>query len=456
MKEEFKWYFPISEDELNDIWGDGLLTVDANVLLDLYRYHESTRNTLIESLKDFNGRLWLSNQAAEEFIRNRTGVIVSSEKTFREAKGEVEKFRNSLESTISQLKGNRIIPDEIADGLIEKINPAIDEALEQITESKSSYPKYLNDDPILEQLMEMFDEAVGPAYSEEEIPELIKEAENRIENKIPPGYMDDNKDDNRQYGDYFLWRQILDKSKSDGTSIIFVTSERKEDWWEKISGKTIGPRPELLREAYDSTGKRILIYQTDRFLEYSSKRSGNALDSDAVAEIRAVDMLRSDMEHAVELTDHNIIKRTESSQEGVLVLNLTRPVKNLTGSGSFDPHMKSVPSIDVILESAPDELGEYKLRAGAGTKFNFNLHVISSNRDQSLPIGQYILRYQASCDSPQSEITTVKELAEVIGVSPDRLIKQFLEAGVDVKNEEDAISQAQNLQLLEFLKSSHG
>lgn len=300
MKKEFEWYFPIPEDNLNNIWDGSLLTVDANVLLDLYRYHESTRNTLIDSLKGFSGRLWLSNQAAEEFIRNRTGVIVSSEKTFRQAKDEVEKFKNNLESTISQLKGNRIIPDEIADGLIQKIDPAIDEALEQITKYKSSYPKYLNDDPILEQLMEMFNEAVGPEFSEEELPELIREAENRIEKKIPPGYMDENKDDNRQFGDYLLWRQILDKSKSDNTSIIFVTSERKADWWEKISGKTIGPRPELLREAYDFTGKRILIYQTDRFLEYSSQRSGNAIDSDAVAEIRAVDMLRSDMEHAVE------------------------------------------------------------------------------------------------------------------------------------------------------------
>jgi hypothetical protein len=456
MKKEFKWYFPISEDELNNIWSDGLLTVDANVLLDLYRYHESTRNTLIDSLKEFNGRLWLSNQAAEEFIRNRTGVIVSSEKTFRQAKDEVEKFKSSLESTISQLKGNRIIPDEIADGLIEKISPAIDEALEQITKSKSSYPKYLNDDPILAQLMEMFDEAVGPEFSKDEIPELTKEAEKRIENKIPPGYMDENKEDIRPYGDYFLWRQILEKSKLDSKSIIFVTSERKEDWWEKISGKTVGPRPELLREAYDFTDKRILIYQTDRFLEYSSRRSGNALDSDAVAEIRAVDMLRSDMEHAVDLVDHNVIKRTEFSQEGALVLNLTRPVKNLTGSGSFDPHMKSVPAIDVVLESAPDDLGEYKLRAGAGTKFNFNLHVISANRDQLLPIGQYILRYQANCASHQSDITTVKELAGIVGVPPERLIKQLLEAGVDVKNEEDEISQAQKRQLLEFLKSSHG
>lgn len=455
MKKEFEWYFPLSKGDLNNIWDDGILTVDANVLLDLYRYHESTRNTLIESLKVFNDRLWLSNQAAEEFIRNRASVIISSEKTFRQAKEEVENFQSSLEKTISQLKGNRIIPDEIADGLIEKIGPAVEEALDQITKSKSNYPKYLNDDPILEQLMEMFDDSIGPKFSEEVIPDLIKEAERRVENKIPPGYMDEDKESDRKYGDYFLWRQILDKSKSEKKPIIFVTSERKEDWWERISGKTTGPRPELLREAYDYTGNRILIYQTDRFLEYLSQRSGNALDSDAVAEIRAVDMLRSDMEHAVEVSDHRLIKRTEDSQEGVLVLNLTRPVKNLTGSGIFDPNMKSVPVINVALESAPDELGEYKLRAGAGTKFNFNLHVISADRNQLLPVGQYTLRYQASCDSNRSGTVTVKELAKVVGMPSDRLMKQFWEAGVDVENEEDEISKSQKQQLLDFLRKYH-
>ena len=138
MKKEFTWYFPLSEDEINSIWKNGILTVDANVLLDLYRYHESTRNSLINSLKEFNDRLWLSNQAAEEFIRNRSKVIVSSEKTFKQAQDEVEKLQGNFESAVAQLKGNRIIPAEVADSLINAINPAIKSALESITNSKGN------------------------------------------------------------------------------------------------------------------------------------------------------------------------------------------------------------------------------------------------------------------------------------------------------------------------------
>lgn len=65
MKKEFNWYFKPSKDELDEIWANGLLTVDANLLLDLYRYHEDTRESILGSLEKFEGTLWLSRQASE-------------------------------------------------------------------------------------------------------------------------------------------------------------------------------------------------------------------------------------------------------------------------------------------------------------------------------------------------------------------------------------------------------
>lgn len=450
MKKKFSWYFAASESELSEVWSKGILTVDANVLLDLYRYHESTRNALIQSLKEFQGRLWLSNQAAEEFFRNRANVIVSSEKSFKQAQDEVEKLKASLESTISQLKGNRIIPEIVADGLLEKIKPALNDALESIASSRSNYPKYLEEDSILHDLSEMFDGAVGSQFPADRIPELKKEAETRKNRKIPPGYMDSDKDLEMQCGDFFLWRQILEKSKNDGKSVIFVTSERKEDWWEKCSGKTIGPRPELLREAYEFTGKRILIYQTDRFLQYSSKRSGSTLDANVVDEIRAVDSLRAEAEHAVESIEHKITNASETLQEGVLLMKLIRPVRNFTASGYFDKQMDTVPAVDVSLESAPEDIGAYKLRAGAGTRFDFNLHVITADRNQLLPVGLYSLRYKATCRG--AGIMTVKQLAKATGSVPEVLMKKFIDAGVEVLNEDQEVSSSERQQLLNYLR----
>ncbi|MGR3895519.1 PIN-like domain-containing protein [Pseudomonas sp. 1176_21] len=395
MKSEFKWYFKPDADEIERIWKDGILTVDANVLLDLYRYHERTRNSLLESMQNFEGELWLSRQASEEFFRNRNKVIVSSSKTFKEAKDEIEKLRNSIESTVSQLKGNRIIPADVADKMLEEISPSIHNAQERIEEAKRTHPNFLNEDDVLEKVAALFEGAIGDKFPDADLAKITAEAEERKTNKIPPGYLDDGKDGDRPYGDFFLWRQILDYSKNNSKPILLVTSERKEDWWEKLSGKTTGPRIELLREASEYTGQRVLIYQTDRFLEFSSQRKGQTVDTDAVEEIRAVDNLRSEKEHAVEVLSQDVISYSEDHHSGELIVHLRRPVKNFTSSGHFDPVMDGPPEVSVALISAPTELPNCSIRAGTGTNYDFNIHIKSDNQNELLPVGEYVFEYNA-------------------------------------------------------------
>lgn len=256
MKNKFDWYLAPSESELDIIWKDGILTVDTNVLLDLYRYHEDTRNSLLEVLQKFEGKKWISHQAATEFFRNRTKVIISSEKSFKQAQDEMEKLNASLNSSIAQLRGNRIIPSALPDELDRTIRPSILEAQSKIQEAKDGYPKFLRDDPILEKLLDLFDGAVGDDFSDEDKERIEHQAEKRKNNKIPPGYLDDDKDEDRPYGDYYLWLQVIEHAKTAAKPIILVTSERKEDWWEKLSGKTTGPRPELAKEAKQFSGQR--------------------------------------------------------------------------------------------------------------------------------------------------------------------------------------------------------
>lgn len=398
MKSEFSWYFSATEEEIDEIWKNGVLTVDANVLLDLYRYHESTRNSLLNSLENFNGKLWLSRQAAEEFFRNRTKVIISSEKTFKQATDEVETLRKNFESAVHQLKGNRIIPADVADILLKDVTPIIDNAQNEITKATSSYPNYLKNDPILDKVSRIFNGFIGENFKDDEMGSLKEEAEKRKANKIPPGYLDDDKDGDRPYGDFFLWTQILKHSKDDNTPMIFVTSERKDDWWEKISGKTTGPRRELLREFYEFSKQRVLIYQTDRFLEYASERAGKEVDNSAVEEIRAVDTLRAEKENAVEIVTQSLSLNSEYLQTGRLVLNLHRPVQNLTGSGHLQPRMSSPPDLRVTLVSSPQNIPTHRITSGAGTNYDFNVHIISQEYGILLPIGEYIFEYTATCE----------------------------------------------------------
>jgi len=403
MKNKFDWYLKPTDQELDEIWKEGILTVDTNVLLDLYRYHEETRNILIESLHKFEGRKWLSHQAASEFFRNRTKVIVSSEKTFKEAQSEIDKLSNGLSTAVSQLKGNRIIPSEIADELDKSISDAISQANTKIKTARESYPRFLQDDTILAQLTNLFDGVIGEDFTEEEKPELEKIAEERKQKNIPPGYLDDDKDDDRPYGDYYLWRQTLNYAKSEKKPVILVTSERKEDWWEKISGKTTGPRPELLKEAKEVCGQRILIYQTERFLAYAQERLQQPVNTSVIDEIRAVSTWRDQQELAVRLKEQFVSESTTDKNVGTLHVELRRPVRNFTVSGHLKPRFQEVPQLSAKLINAPESLPKHVIRSGTGTTHDFNIHIMSRESVNELPIGTYVFEYVADCEYPSDE-----------------------------------------------------
>ncbi|MEQ5041346.1 MULTISPECIES: PIN-like domain-containing protein [Providencia] len=391
MKNKFAYCFEPRGDELEEIWKNGILTTDTNVLLDLYRYHQDTRDSIISNLEKFEGELWLSHRATMEFFKNRKKVIISSEKTFQDAIDETDNLNSKLDNIVGTLKGNRIIPNEIASELKASIENAIIKAKEDIKKAKDGYPKYLQNDPILEKISDLFNEKIGD--EPENYEELINIAKDRIKNKIPPGYRDITKDDDGPCGDYVLWSQLIEHSKTVNKPLILITSERKEDWWEKIKGKTVGPRPELLKEAFEKSGNHILIYQTENFIKVASEKYGTPTDISVIKDIIAVSKQRTEPENAIEIIDHTIEKSSNSYNKGVIKVKLLKPVRNFTVSRSLNPRFIESPKVNVLLISSPDE-NEYRTNASTGTVYDFNIHIIAGYK-KTLPIGTYIFQYVA-------------------------------------------------------------
>lgn len=65
--------------------------------------------------------------------------------------------------------------------------------------------------------------------------------------------------------------KLLNKSKETNANIIFVTNDDKEDWWLMKSGRTISPRPELIKEFKAETENLILIYNGLSFLKLAKQ-----------------------------------------------------------------------------------------------------------------------------------------------------------------------------------------
>ena len=68
-----------------------------------------------------------------------------------------------------------------------------------------------------------------------------------------------------------------------------ITDDRKEDWWTIQEGKTIRPREELIKEFFDITGIRILIYNADIFLTLAKdKKILPKLKNETIEEVKNI------------------------------------------------------------------------------------------------------------------------------------------------------------------------
>lgn len=395
MRNSFAWYLDADAADPLPFWDAAVVSVDANVLLDLYRYHADTRDRILEAISSFGERVWLPNQAGAEFFRNRKNVIVSSNTTFGDAGAAVDKLAKALVEARDKLRGQRLVPRTLADALDTAVSTAVNKARGEIDAARSAHPDYLREDPLLERLLTIFDGRVGAAYDATRLTATIKAAEGRFKAKVPPGYMDDDeKEGDRRYGDYVLWSQLMDQAKAASTPMIFVTSEKKEDWWEQKGHLTLGPRLELLEEFSRETGQRIHVYRTERFLELHAARAGSKLNERVVEEIREVDARRGRLQPpAVSLIEQVASVARPNENSGTLEIELLREVRTATGSGRLEPRMAGVPDVAATVTSAPSGCPRLDVRGATGTVFDFNVHLRPLERGALLPVGRYLIEY---------------------------------------------------------------
>ena len=290
MPQRFKHYWPLSEEDKKDVWENGIIILDANVLLHIYRLPEAQRNDLLMILKspEVLDRLWIPHQAALEFHRNRLKVISDQISTSKKFLDTVDKSLNKLFEYINKvIREHHPLIDR--EHWKKEFNEKTSALKKEYEDAKGNYPISITDDPLLPEINEIMEGRIGEPLSEAEMIELRKEAKERFAKKIPPGYMDEkNKDEERAWGDLILWKQILKQAKEKNSHIIFVLDDMKEDWWLKIQGHHL-PRPELREEFNKTAGKEIDFCSSERFLGWANMQIEDKIENHAFfALVRAI------------------------------------------------------------------------------------------------------------------------------------------------------------------------
>lgn len=282
MKEIFPGYYRKSEEDIKRIWEHGIIMFDTNVLLNLYRYSDSTQQTIIDLIKKFSKQIYLPHQAALEYNRNRYEVIAEQEKAYNEFLEKIAQIQKDLQSTSK--------PPFLSTKVDKELNTIFEKVGAEVKESIEKYCEFLKIDPIYNSISELFKDRITKPFSDEELKDIYKEGEERFKNKTPPGFEDEKtKEGIRKYGDLVMWKQIIILAKELKKDVIFITDERKIDWWWKIKdGRNMGPRHELVEEIKLQANVDFHMYSSERFLSYGQSFLKEKINQQALEEIKAM------------------------------------------------------------------------------------------------------------------------------------------------------------------------
>lgn len=283
----FESYRVLSSVEIRNALQHGMIALDTNVLLNLYRYNEKTVDDLLRVAEAAAERLFVPHQVINEFWRNRQSVIASLGSASKDAVAALNKNESSSIDAVSRWAKSVALPE-----------PERDELQQQVSEFFGSLRSRLGDEPVrllahsptgrdelLGRLERLLGGRVGPPLEADEWASAVAEGERRVENSIPPGYMDADKLESDlpegASGDYLVWRQLLDEGTARKVDLVLVTSDTKEDWWNRAArGAVVGPRRELIEEYLAAAESRLFLLEPADLIKHSSALGvGTSLES---------------------------------------------------------------------------------------------------------------------------------------------------------------------------------
>lgn len=282
MKKKFIEYH--IEENLEKIFNEATIVLDTNSLLNLYRYSRETRIKYLEILSNVEDRIFLTHNICTEFYKNRY-VLIANRLVFKKTIIElIEEYNGKLLNIVqssscgSNKYNNALSILKHEDELRNKIIEELDKSIKKLKRILNSFEeeidiKYLqNNDPILTEVVRMYNNKVSSEIPYEEKEKIYKEGSERYKKQTPPGYKDIDKPEPDRYGDLIIWKELEKLSITLAKDILFVSDDLKEDWIIDFKGTKLGPRKELIKEFYNNTKHLFYSITSKDFIKLISEK----------------------------------------------------------------------------------------------------------------------------------------------------------------------------------------
>ena len=211
-----------------------LIFFDTNILSYLYKLHEAARSEFFawsDTVLDAN-RLVIPAWAANEYLSKVTSKTLDTYTPKSKEHTQANKLLNSLFESAS------LFVDEVS---LKKINYTSDRAtfitdfrtaIDALTLFTSVFSQEFDSGVIHEQIDAHLSSAILDSDLAALCARATQEGPGRFEHRLPPGFRDADKPENR-LGDLIIWFEILEKSfasKEIFPKVLFVTRDEKDDW----------------------------------------------------------------------------------------------------------------------------------------------------------------------------------------------------------------------------------
>lgn len=310
FSDSFHYYIPPDERVIKAAFQSGMIVFDTNVLLSAYRFAPGARKELLSVVRRVADRVWIPHRVAEEFHKNRLSVINGYDAEYgpvvdalREAQKRIDA---ELVPKIDQLANRAALAEQEKRDLIKLVGDSTAKACRAVESLRKQHdlPPSGEGDTILVEFQELFEGKTGTALGEHDMADSIAEAERRAEQKIPPGFRDAKNAE--PYGDYLIWKQtLLEASARKCEYLLFVTGDKKDDWYQIVKGKSIGAQPQLVKEADRECGAQLVMCDTTSFLFHARQYLKAEVSPETIRQSKAAakNYQRAEMERQMRLQD---------------------------------------------------------------------------------------------------------------------------------------------------------
>ena len=205
--------------------------IDTNVISQLYRLNDAARQDFYKWVDQCGARfhvpVWVVHEYSNKMYLKKTTEYLSE---LDKIKTQAKEFSN-ISDFIKGYVGDSLLQGSMYQGKTEELKNDVDKIEDLLTKISNTINKNLDEQQhkVHKEIERRLSDKSMSSDIYMLIPNLDEAYRQRYENRIPPGYKDATKEDNRM-GDLVIWKEILEYCKKNHIKkAILLSRDSKQD-----------------------------------------------------------------------------------------------------------------------------------------------------------------------------------------------------------------------------------